>query len=99
MNDFLKKIVAKELRKLRAKRGEGLSFWKAVGTFGVVGWAVSVPIIAGALLGRLIDSRKGGSHSWTLMLLVTGLILGCWNAWFWISKESDDINGNGGAHE
>ena len=27
------------------------------------------------------------THSWTLMLLVAGLIIGCWNAWYWVAKE------------
>ena len=27
------------------------------------------------------------AHSWTLALLVAGLMLGCLNAWHWVAKE------------
>ena len=30
-------------------------------------------------------------YSWTLMLLGVGVILGCLNAWFWVSKERQII--------
>ena len=41
--------------------------------------------------GLFIDKRTTGSISWTLTLLITGLVLGCWNAWHWINKETKEI--------
>ena len=35
--------------------------------------------------------RRPGSYSWTLMLLVIGLCLGCLNAWHWVSKEDKEM--------
>jgi hypothetical protein len=36
--------------------------------------------------GSLAGQRIRASHSWTLALLVAGL-LGCLNAWHWVAKE------------
>ena len=46
-----------------------------------------LPTLLGASLGIWLDNRHSGSHSWTLMLLVIGLIIGCLNAWHWVAKE------------
>lgn len=54
---------------------------------GLVGWSVVVPTLIGAGVGLWLDKNHPGSHSWTLALLVGGLILGCANAWRWIDKE------------
>lgn len=55
--------------------------------FGLVGWAVTVPTLAGVALGWWIDGKTEGEVSWTLNLLVVGLLLGCWNAWHWVERE------------
>ena len=46
-----------------------------------------VPTLLGTALGIWLDSRQPGRYSWTLMLLVVGLVLGCLNAWQWVAKE------------
>lgn len=79
-------VEAKAVRKLRARRStQGV--WFGLGMMGLVGWSVVVPTLLGAALGVWLDGRYPGSHSWTLALLVLGLILGCVNAWHWVSKE------------
>lgn len=55
---------------------------------GLVGWAVAVPTLLGATLGMWIDRRWPGHYSWTLMLLLGGILLGCWNAWYWVARET-----------
>lgn len=59
--------------------------------FGLVGWAVTIPTLFGAAIGVWIDSRWPGPHSWTLMLLILGVFLGCLNAWTWMQRESSDL--------
>ena len=54
---------------------------------GLVGWSIVVPTLLGAALGKWIDSQSLDNRSWTLVLLIAGLTLGCWNAWRWVSKE------------
>jgi ATP synthase protein I len=50
-----------------------------------------VPTLLGAALGIWLDKHHQGNHSWTLMLLLIGLILGCLNAWHWVAKEDRKI--------
>ncbi len=54
---------------------------------GLIGWSVAIPTVLGAVLGLWLDKRHMGQHSWTLSLLVAGLLLGCFNAWHWVAKE------------
>jgi ATP synthase protein I len=58
--------------------------------FGLVGWSVAVPALIGVAVGLWIDARWPSRFSWTLMLLVLGMALGCLNAWNWISRESQE---------
>ena len=55
---------------------------------GLIGWSVVVPTLLGAALGLWLDMRYPGTHSWTLALLVAGLVIGCLNAWHWVAKET-----------
>jgi ATP synthase protein I len=52
---------------------------------------VVVPTLLGAAIGIWLDNRHPGTHSWTLMLLVIGLVIGCLNAWHWVAKENKAI--------
>ncbi len=81
-------IGRKEQRHVRARRAGDGSMWFGVGMFGVVGWSVVVPAVAGIAVGLWIDSQSQSGRSWTLMLMVAGLGMGCWNAWNWIHRES-----------
>jgi predicted F0F1-ATPase subunit len=48
--------------------------WFGLGMMGLIGWSVAIPTLLGAALGIWLDSRHPGSHSWTLALLVAGLV-------------------------
>jgi ATP synthase protein I len=84
---FSREIGAKAERKLKARRNSTRGVWFGLGMMGLIGWSVVVPTLLGAALGIWLDDRHPGSHSWTLTLLVAGLVLGCWNAWLWVAKE------------
>lgn len=84
-------IGRQEARRLRARARKGRSSWVALGLYGVVGWSIVLPTLAGIALGVWIDSRWPSQYSWTLMLLVAGLLVGCWNAWRWIALEQRAI--------
>lgn len=75
-------------RKARARSRGKRSVWFGLGMFGLVGWAVAIPTLAGVALGLWLDARLDGDMSWTLALLMAGVAIGCLNAWFWISRES-----------
>ena len=85
-------IKAKETRKLKEKRKSRRGIWRGLGMFGLIGWTVVVPTLLGTMLGRWLDKRYPGQQSWTLTLLITGLVLGCIIAWQILSKENKDIH-------
>ena len=80
-------VARKARRRRRGERQRAHPVWFWFGMFGLVGWSVSVPTVAGVLLGWWIDREFPGDVSWTLNLLVVGLVLGCLNAWRWLSRE------------
>ncbi len=81
------RIDASARRKLHARRIGAPKVWAGLGVMGMVGWSVVVPTLLGAFLGLWLDKHVPGSHSWTLALLVAGLVAGCGNAWYWVSEE------------
>lgn len=88
---FGKEVGDKEKRKMQAEK-EKKSIWSGLGLFGMVGWSIAVPTLSGAALGVWLDNRYPESFSWTLTLLLTGLMLGCIIAWTWVQKENKEIN-------
>ncbi len=82
------KIGRKAERKLKARGELNRGVWFGLGMFGLVGWAVAIPALLGVLLGLWLDGQFPGRVSWTLTLLFLGMVLGCLNAWYWVSRES-----------
>lgn len=82
-----RKIGAKARRKLKARRDPRQGVWSGLGVMGLVGWSVAIPTLLGAALGLWLDARQAGERPWTLALLVAGLVLGCLNAWHWVTRE------------
>ncbi len=76
---------AKRKQKARDERRYGV--WFGLGMFGLIGWAIAVPTLLGVALGMWLDSVSPMTFSWTLTLIFAGVMLGCYNAWRWISKE------------
>lgn len=80
--------IARKARRLeRTRKRRRASAWFGLGMFGMIGWSVAVPLVAGIALGLWIDARWPGETSWTLVLLFAGAGLGCLNAWYWIQRE------------
>jgi ATP synthase protein I len=82
-------------RKLRAQRQVTRTVWFGLGMMGLIGWSVAIPTLLGAALGLWLDRRYPSTHSWTLTLLVIGLIVGCLNAWHWITREDKAMREDG----
>lgn len=78
-------------RRRRARRHRERSTWFGLGMYGMVGWSIAVPTVLGVAAGIWVDSRWPSRYSWTLTLMAAGLLLGCWNAWYWISLEQRAI--------
>ncbi len=89
--EFSEHIGKKAARKDLARRVRDEQIWSGLGLFGLVGWSVTVPTLLGLALGIWIDTRWPGQISWTLTLMIAGLIVGSLNAWFWIEQERREI--------
>ena len=88
---FSKQIAEKEKRKLKALRTKN-NVWFGFGMMGMVGWSVVVPALLGALSGLWLDKRYPQSFSWTLTLLIAGLISGSVIGWYWVDKEDKEMH-------
>lgn len=88
---FQRKIAAKEKTLIRAKGRCKEYTWFGFGMFGLIGWSIVTPSLLGLALGYWIDSKWETGYSWSLMLFFGGLMLGCFNAWYWITKERKSI--------
>jgi len=89
--NFPIQVSRRERRKIKARQQDSTGAWFGLGMFGMVGWSVAIPTVAGIFLGIWIDVNWPSSYSWTLMLLLVGLIIGCCNAWYWVQKERKAI--------
>jgi len=88
---FSRQVGAQAARKLKAQRETTKSVWFGLGMSGLIGWSVTIPTLIGAALGIWVDKRYASSYSWTLMLLLMGLIIGCLNAWLWVQSEYKEM--------
>jgi len=81
-------VGKKASRRIKARRDRDRSVWFGLGMFGMVGWTVAITTVIGVALGMWIDRTWASPYSWTLTLLLIGLMIGILNAWYWVSKES-----------
>lgn len=89
-DDAMLEAVRRRQRRKERDRAEGRrGVGGALGTFGIVGWSVAVPTLLGVALGGWLDARTDGPRSWTLTLLLAGVVVGCVNAAYWVRREVD----------
>jgi ATP synthase protein I len=89
--EFTRKVDTKERRRIKGKTHKDETVWFGLGMIGVVGWSVAIPTLIGTAIGLWIDQSWPSRFSWTLMLLVLGVALGCLNAWYWVKKARENI--------
>jgi ATP synthase protein I len=89
-DELAKQVGLREERMLRKQKQGTPNFWRAVALVGFVGWSVVLPMLIGVAAGLWIDNRWPSRYSWTLMLLVAGLAVGCTNAWNRIRQAEKD---------
>ena len=88
-NHFVEKVRRRARLRHRARQRAGESIWMNLSKLGAVGWTVALPVVLGAALGIWLDSRFPDHVSWTVMLIFLGLLIGCLQAWTWISQQSE----------
>lgn len=89
-----REVARQQQRKLRARREGEHAAWFGLGMFGLVGWSVALPTLAGVAIGIWIDMNWPSRFSWTLMMLFVGVVVGCANAWWWVQRESREPESN-----
>ena len=90
---FARRVGIKEVRRIKGKGQKEEGLWFGLSVFGIVGWSVVIPTLAGTAIGLWIDRNWPSRFSWTLMLLVLGVGLGCLNAYYWVKKAREKIIG------
>jgi ATP synthase protein I len=94
-NRFHLRIGRRAADRLRARREPDRTLFHALASSGMVGWSVVVPTLLGLAAGSWLDRRFPAPWSWSLTLMLSGLALGCWNAWQWIVSREDDHDDDG----
>ncbi|MBC7659472.1 MAG: AtpZ/AtpI family protein [Chitinophagaceae bacterium] len=89
---LVQKIGQKTKLKLSSKKNATPGIWYGLGTMGIIGWSIAVPVLLGAALGIWLDRNYPERISWALTFLLIGLIVGCLNAWHWVGQEDNDIH-------
>lgn len=86
--DMRTSVEKKAARKLKASDQRRHSVWFGLGMFGLVGWSIALPTVAGIALGLWIDNTWPSRVSWTITFLFVGIAFGCLQAWRWVKRES-----------
>lgn len=84
----LQHIRRRAERMQHSRSRPGYNPLRGVSAFGVVGWSIAIPTVAGALLGRWLNRVAPQDFSWTIALILGGLVIGLLVAWEWIAKEN-----------
>ncbi|WP_050524692.1 AtpZ/AtpI family protein [Pseudorhodobacter wandonensis] len=80
--------IARHAARMQAKRDNpGPSPLRGIGMFGAIGWSIVVPTVGGAFLGHWLDRVAPQGFSWTIALILGGVVLGAILAAGWINKE------------
>jgi ATP synthase protein I len=83
---YTKKVGLRESLRIRAGDQKRQTLWFGLGMFGLIGWSVAIPTLIATSLGLWVDANYPSRFSWTLMLLIIGVAVGCMNAWYWVRK-------------
>jgi len=80
--------IARQAKRMKSSRDNpGPSPLRGIGTFGMIGWSIAVPTVGGAFFGHWLDRIVPQGFSWTLALILGGVVLGGFIAAAWINKE------------
>jgi ATP synthase protein I len=83
--------IARQAKRMQSRReNPGPSPLRGIGTFGMIGWSIAVPTVGGALLGSWLDRVAPQRFSWTLALILAGVVLGGFIAAAWVNREGRD---------
>lgn len=83
--------IARQARRMQANRDTpGPSPLRGISAFGMIGWSIVIPTVGGAFLGTWLDNAAPQAFSWTIALILGGVVLGTFIAAGWINTEGGD---------
>jgi len=86
--DKLQKTINKEIKRLEQAEKNKRSLLAYSSFVGVLGTVLVLPIVAGAYLGRWLDSFDTGfSISWTISFIFIGVVVGVVNTYYLIKGK------------
>jgi ATP synthase protein I len=86
-DELLRNRLEQQVKRLRQSRHRGVLGLLVTG--GTAGLLLTVPLVAGAYLGRWLDEQLPGySFRWTINLILLGLAVGIYNVYRFF-KEHD----------
>lgn len=89
--DKSKDDILRHAKRMKSNReNPGPSPLRGIGTFGMIGWSIVVPTVGGAFLGRWLDRAYPQTFSWTIALIIGGVVVGAFIVMGWIKKEEND---------
>lgn len=85
--DDLKKQVERQARRMKKAEQEKPTLIAQTIYTGTLGLLLVIPVIAGAYLGRWLDSLLAGySIQWTISLILVGVFIGAINVYLFIRE-------------
>jgi ATP synthase protein I len=69
--------------------GRERGVWLGLGSIAMMGWMIVVPPVVGAFVGHWIDTKWPTPISWTMILMLVGLVAGCYNVWAWVERHME----------
>jgi len=83
--------IARQAERMKSSRDHpGPSPLRGIGTFGMIGWSIAVPTVGGAFLGLWLDGVAPQGFSWTIALILGGVVIGAFIAAAWVNKEGSN---------
>ncbi|KAF1045285.1 AtpZ/AtpI family protein [Xylophilus sp.] len=76
-----------EAREAAGRADPEPSLGRRFGQIGVLGWTMTIPTLAGLLLGRWLDRWLGSGIVMAAALLMLGAALGLWLALRWMHEQ------------
>lgn len=84
----LKNRIDKQIQRMKQAERDRPNLLSQTIYLGTLGLVMVLPIVAGAYLGRWLDSRATGySVSWMLSLLFAGVVIGFFNVYFLLKNK------------
>ncbi|MCA9119123.1 MAG: AtpZ/AtpI family protein [Planctomycetaceae bacterium] len=81
--------VSRDASRLARRETGHQSFWRSLGVLGMVGWPIAIGSVGGTIFGRYLDAQFNTGLRYTLILMMAGILIGCFAAWKSVTPKHD----------